>query len=50
MCDTDYSIPHITTNSKFILIQYDKNLLQSTGQSRNREIPINGDFEGCHLL
>ena len=36
--------PHPKTNSKFILVQYDKNLLQSNGHSRNLGIPIDGYF------
>jgi hypothetical protein len=30
------------TNSKLILIQYDKNLLQNNSSSRDCEIPIDG--------
>ena len=44
MCDTDYSVPHIKTNSKFTLKTYDKNLLQRNSHSRNCEIPIDGYF------
>ena len=35
---------HPKTNSKFILVRYDKNLLQSNGRCRNCEIPIDGYF------
>jgi hypothetical protein len=37
-------VPHLKTNSKFILVQYDKNLLQSNDLSKNRIIPIDGYF------
>lgn len=36
--------PASVTNSKFILIAYDKNLPQSNSDSGNREIPTYGDF------
>ena len=36
--------PHLKTNSKFILVQYDKNLLQSNGVSNRCEIPNDGGF------
>ncbi len=35
-------VPASKTNSKFILVRYDKNLLQSNGHFKNREIPIDG--------
>ena len=39
---TSPRIRKLTQNLSFV--QYDKNLLQSNGQSRNREIPIDGYF------
>ena len=36
--------PHCKTNSKLILKDYDKNLLQSNDHSKNCEIPIDGYF------
>ncbi len=36
--------PASVTNSKFFLITCDKNLTQSNGDSKNREIPMFGDF------
>ena len=36
--------PHLKTNSKFILVQYDKNLLQNNGISSRCEIPNDGGF------
>jgi hypothetical protein len=35
-------VPHLETNSKFILKMYDKNLLQSNGHFENCEIPNDG--------
>ena len=49
MCDTDYSVPHIKTNSKFTLKTYDKNLLQRNSHSRNCEIPIDGYFASIKI-
>ena len=37
--------PASVTNSKFFLITCDKNLTQSNGDSKNREIPMCGDFQ-----
>ena len=42
--------PHPKTNSKFILVQYDKNLLQSNGHSRNPEIPMFWDFQPISII
>ena len=39
---TSPRIRKLTQNSSFV--QYDKNLLQSNGHSRNCEIPISGYF------
>ena len=36
--------PHLKTNSKFILVQYDKNLLQSNSDSSRCEIPNDRGF------
>ena len=36
--------PHLKTNSKFILVQYDKNLLQNNGIPSRCEIPNDGGF------